>query len=392
MLEQKDLETISESVAGIVEAKMKETEKTLQDSIAAAVEAKMEEKGINKIEKKIFGAAKEVEGLEGKAKVAKFIKALFARDGEAVKAIVGKGMTEGTAADGGYLVPEEFRAEIVRIAEDFGIFRRLARVIPMRRDTLNLPKVTSSVTVSWPGEATAGTASQPVLGQVQLLSKTLVGITPISNELLEDADVDVVELLSELFAEAIAGEEDNQGFSGSGAPFTGVLAVAGTNLVTMVGGDTSFDDISADYLRDLITKVKVSTLSGAGFFMHPEVWARVQKIKENSQHIASFANPLITKDAPNGAGVAGYIWGKPVYLTEKITGTDAVATKFVVFGNLKYAYLGDRKQVTMTISEHATIGAANMFESNMSALRVTERVGIVIALPSAFSILKTAAA
>ncbi len=392
MLEKKDLEMISESVAGIVEAKTAEMQKSLEDSIAQAVEAKMEEKGINKIEKKIFGAAKEVEGLEGKEKVAKFIKALFARDGEAVKAIVGKSMTEGTANDGGVLVPEEFRAEIARIAESFGLFRSLARVIPMRRDTLNLPKVTSSVSVSWPGEATAGTASQPVLGQVQLLSKTLVGITPISNELLEDADVDVVSLLSELFAEAIAGEEDNQGFSGSGSPFTGILNVAGTNLVTMAGGHTSFDDISADYLRDLITKAKVTTLAGAGFYMHPEVWARVQKIKENNQHIASFANPLVTKDAPNGAGVVGYIWGKPVYLTEKITATDAVATKFVIFGNLKYAYLGDRKQVTMTVSEHATIGAANMFESNMSALRVTERVGIVIALPSAFSILKTAAA
>ncbi len=367
-------------------------EKSLPELVGKIIDSKFEEKGINKIEKKIFGGMKEVEGLEGKEKMAKFIKAVYNRDKEMAAAIVGKtAMTEGTDSQGGYLVPEEFRAEIVRLAEDFGIVRKLCRVIPMKRDTLNLPKITSSVTVYWPGEATAGTVSQPVLGQVQLLSKTLVGLTPLSNELLEDADVDTVTLLVELFAEAISGEEDNQGLMGSGSPFTGVMAESGTTVVTMTSGKDTFAELDADDLRDLISGVKPLALIGAAFYMHRTVWAIVQKLKENSQHIASFANPIVSGDASKATGIVGYIWGYPVYLSDKMPTTTAVSTKFILFGSLRFAYLGDRKQMTVAVSEEATIGSTNLFESNMSAVRITERIAFKVALASAFSILKTAA-
>jgi len=388
-IEEKEVEQISGIVSDVIAKSLPEL---LAKASEEAVEKAFEAKGINKIEKSIFGKAKEVEGLEGAEKSAKYIKAVFSRDLETVKAIVGKAMTEGTDSQGGFVVPEEFRGEIVRLVSDFGIIRKQCRVIPMKRDTLNLPKVSTSVTVYWPGEATAGTASQPVLGQVQLLAKTLVALTPVTNELLEDADADVVALLSELFAEAIAGEEDAQGLAGTGAPFTGITAVAGTNLITMAGGKDTFAELDVDDLRDLVTPVKVTALAGAGFYMHPNVWAIVQKLKENNTHIASMVNPLVTGDASKAMGAVGYIWGYPVYLSEKIVGTTAISTKFIIFGNMKYAYLGDRKSMTLSISEHASIGAVNMFEANMSAVRITERIGFVVALPSAFSLLKTAAA
>lgn len=361
-------------------------------TVEKAVEAKLEEKGIGAMHKKIFGASEDVKDLEGKEKCARFVKALFAKDREVLTALSSKAMTGGTAADGGYLVPDEFRSEVIRLVEDFGIVRKMARVIPMKRDTLNLPKVSASVTVSWPGEATAGTASQPTLAQVQLLAKTLVGLTPMSNELLEDADVDVVALLVELFAEAIAGEEDGQGLVGTGSPFTGVIAAAGTTVVTMAAGKDTFAEADLDDYRDLISQVKSTVLSGSAFFMHRSVWGLVQKLKENSQHVGAFQNPIVSTNAPQGVGVAGYLWGYPVYLSDKMPSVTAISTKFVIFGNLRYLYLGDRKQVTMSVSQDATIGAFNLFEMNMSAVRVTERIGLSVGLGEAFSILKTAAA
>src|SRR4051794_6911890 len=47
---------------------------------------------------------------EGKEKAAEMLKAQFRKDGAQVKAL-----SEGTAADGGYLVPEIFSSEIIRI-------------------------------------------------------------------------------------------------------------------------------------------------------------------------------------------------------------------------------------------------------------------------------------
>lgn len=198
----------------------------------------------------------------------------------------------------------------------------------------------------------------------------------------------------ELFAEAIAGEEDKQGLRGSGAPFTGILAVSGVNTVNMDSGETAFSDITSDHLRDLVAGVKTLALAGAGFYMHRSVWGVVQKLKDASgQYFVTAPNPVMTGDASKGSGVVGYIWGYPVYLSEKMPAVSetAVSTKFVIFGNPKFIYLGDRKQMTIAISEEATIGETNLFESNMSAVRITERIGMEVALPSAFSVLKTAA-
>ena len=355
------------------------------------VDASLEEKGLGAMHKKIFGATEGLDALEGREKTARFVKALFSKDREALDALSTKAMTGGTAADGGYLVPDEFRSEVIRLVEDFGIVRKLARVIPMKRDTLNLPKVSTSVTVYWPGEATAGTASQPVLAQVQLLAKTLVGLTPCSNELLEDADVDTIEMLVELFAEAIAGEEDNQGLVGSGSPFTGIMSASGTTLVTAPTGHSTFTLLDLDDYRDLITQVRTTVLSGSCFVMHRAQWGLIQKLKENSQHVGAFQNPIITTTAPTGVGIAGYLWGYPVYLSEKMPSTTGVSTKVVFFGNLRYLYLGDRKQVTMSISQDATVGGVNLFEANMSAVRITERIGMTVGLASAFAILRTSA-
>lgn len=387
MLKEETLKQVAEVVASAIE-------KSVPEVVTAQLEKAFEEKGLNKVEKKIFGSAKEVEGLEGKAKTARFIKAVYNRDKETAQAIVGKAMSEGTDTAGGHLVPEEFRAEIVRLAEDFGVVRKQSRIVPMKRETLKLPKVTASVTVYWPGEATAGTESQPTLGLVTLTAKTLVGLTPVTNELLEDADVDVVDLLVELFAEAIAGEEDKQGLTGSGSPFTGVLAVSGVNTLTLASGSTTFSSFTADDLRDMISNVKALALAGSAFYMHRTIFGVVQKLRDDiGNYIVTQPNTMISGDASKGTGVAGYIWGYPVYLSEKMPALSAtaVSTKFIIFGNLKFVYFGDRKQMTIAISEDATIGDANMFENNMSAVRVTERIAIEVALPSAFSVLKTAA-
>ena len=376
---------ISSVVAGLVP---EQSAKAAEEAVAKA----FEEKGIANMEAKLFGGAREIEGLEGKEKTARFIKALYHKDTDTLKAIT-KAMTGGTDANGGFLVPDEFRGEVIRMVEDFGLVRRLARVIPMKRDTLNLPKVTASVTVYWPGEATAGTQSQPTLAQIQLLAKTVVGLTPLSNELLEDADVDTISLLVELFAEALAGEEDKQGLVGTGSPFTGLLSDAAPTIVTMPATKTTFASIIAGDLRDLISNVKPMALSGAGFVMHRSVWGIVQKLTDTAGSlIVTTANPINVGNGANGIGVVGYIWGFPVYLSEKMPFTTAISTKFIVFGNLKYLYLGDRRTMTMDISGDAVIAGVSMFETNMKAVRVTERIAIKVGLGEAFSILRTAAA
>lgn len=333
--------------------------------------------------------------LSAKEKSAAFIKAVYSKDQNSLAAF--KALTEGTGSAGGFIVPEEFAAEVNRVVEDFGLVAKLARKFPMKSDTLNVPRLSATVTVTYPGEATAGSESQPTFESVILNAKTCVGITPMSNELLEDASVSVVDLLVELFAEAIAGMLDQQGLAGTGTPFTGILTDTGVTVVQPANGtgNSTFTGAStADNTRDLITNVKPWALQGAGFIMHRAIWALIQKSKSSSgEYFYSAANAQVSGAATVGfpTAQAGTLWGYPVYLSDKMPSTTAVSTKFIIFGNLKHLYVGMRKDIAVSISQDGNVGGVSMFERNMSAVRVVTRHAVAVGLPTAFAVLRTSA-
>lgn len=344
---------------------------------------------------KLSAKAEDISGLDGKEKSAKFFKALYNKDLGALASF--KAMNEGTGSAGAFLVPEEFTAEVYRVVEDYGLVAKMATKFPMGSDTRNIPTVASTVTGSYPGEATAGTGSQPVLAQVQLIAKTWVGLTPMSNELLEDANVSVINLLVELFAEAIAGEIDDQALTGTGSPFTGILGTSTVNIVTMGATLDAFEDATlADY-RDLITQIKPWALQGAGYVMHRTIWALVQTLRTGGTNSGDFfgasTNPVVV-GVPQGypTATAGFLWGYPVYLSDKMPSTtdSATATKFVIFGNLKHIYMGDRANLSVAISQEGVINSVSLFETNQSAVRVIARHALAVGLPTAFAVLKTA--
>lgn len=370
-------------------------EKNIPEVVSKTMEKEFSEKFESKIEEKINAALKEAgldkmnfpgvnPGMKGSSKdnAVKFFKALW--EGDKVQL---KTMTEGTDSAGGFLVPEEVMAEVDRIADDFGLIRKLSRVIPMGRDILNMPTLGTKPTVYWPGEGNAGTSSQPVLKNVKLEAKTAVGITPVSNELMEDANMDVVNMLIELFAEQLAGEEDNQGFNGVGAPFTGILNNSDTNTVTAAAATT----IAALTLDDLVdgNNLPSTVLSGAVWVFHRNVWAGIKKNKQNSQSLIAFnTTDSITMKTDGGNLIpAGFLLGYPVYLSDKMPASPATGEAYGIFGNFKKFYFGNRKQVGVAVSDSATIGSDNMFENNSQAIRVTERVALNVGIPEAFNVL-----
>lgn len=338
---------------------------------------------LTKIANKLESASGDPENptgeLEGQDKVAAYLRAVATGDLATVKSLSG-----GTDSEGGYLIPDEFHAEVLRIAEEHGIARRDCRVVPMRRSNAQFPTSTSGVVVSWPGEGAAASESDPGFGLAQLSVKTMAALTALENELLEDADVDVVAFIETLFGEAVAKEEDTQVLVGSGAPFGGVLNHADANVVTMASTKTAFSDVTADNLLDMIDGVATGAKKDAKFYMHGNIITHLRKLKDdNGQYIW---------DKPTG-DKPGRIWGYAYEETDVMPGNaaSAVSTKFVVFGSLKNVLFGDRKQMTMDLSKDATVGGVSLFERNMQAVRITERIAVAIGIGSAFSVLRTAA-
>jgi HK97 family phage major capsid protein len=322
--------------------------------------------------------------------------ASFAKKQEFAEQIKALGETQGST--GGFLVSEEVNADIMRIAEDFGVVRKFARIMPMKVDKKPLPRLGSSVTVTWDGENTPGTQSQPKFEQVMLVASKLKGLTLIGNELIADADMSVVDYLMELFAEAFAGAEDQQALQGTGQPFTGILNDSGTNVYSMPSTKTAFSDVTITDLINTKAAVKTTVRRGATWLMHRTVWPIVQTLKDPSnQFLILAANPVLLSTAGSTTGeagqVVGYIDNDPVVLCEKMpTLSDSGAGKpFIIYGNLKNLVIGDREGLTMAKSDSAVIAGESAFESDSTAVRFTRREAIAVALPAAFGVTKTAA-
>lgn len=338
-------------------------------------------------QKDIFGGANDTKSKEeAKQKSAEFLKAVFAKDSATVKAL-----SEGSNTDGGFLVPEYFSSEITRIAGLYGVVRRNANVIPVSGWKTNLPTA-GSVTAYRVSEKGAITASAPTIGRVTLTLKKVATMIPVSNELLRDANVGTVDLLAKLSAEAFAKYEDEWGFLGKGAG-EGLFQDTDVPAFTMGSGLDAYTDVTFDDLIGVMDKVSEGALSGAKWYMSFSVFNILRKLK----YSAGTASYILQEP---GAGQPATIWNFPVEFVSvmpKAGDASQAGKPFIAFGNLNYMALGDARQYEVTISQEATVTDTdgttpiNLFEQDMSAVRVIERIDIELAeADKAFAVCKTA--
>jgi len=317
---------------------------------------------------------------EDRRELVRWLQAAIKGGGEHFKAA--GFMAEGTDADGGYLVPPDYYPGVMRIVEQYGLIRAGATVLPMKSDELPATTLTSGLIMTWGSEGATESGQKPQFGRVTLTAKKMIGIVPITNELLDDAGIDIVNLLLQLFGEAIAEEEDKIGFTGdtgAGDPFDGILNDSGVQVRSLGAGETSFTNVDADDLADLTTDITSGAARGAKFYMHRTVFNVVRKLKDNNGNYI-WVTP--------GGDQPGTIWGYPYELSEVMPSiSDSGAGKpFIIFGNLRHFYLGDRKKMTVAKSVHAG------FTEDQTIVRVTHRVALHVGIGSAFAVLQTAAA
>ena len=304
-----------------------------------------------------------------KGSFSKFVKALRNGDAVAVKAL-------GGVSDpaGGFLVPTEHLDVLARIIEEYGWGRRLATIIPMMSDTMNVPKLLTAVTGSWVAEADPAPDADPAFAQKQLTAKEGRFKTVISNALLEDSSPAIDAILLDLFGEAWAAMEDEAVFNGplstsDANPFTGVINDAATNGVVAAGAALGYDD-----LVDLEAALTGGARKGAWLYVSNKGFKHLRLVKDAD------GAPLWTDNIQDGT--LGMVLGYPIAILEAGipdnlgTGTDE--TVFVL-GNLKNVYIGDRAAFSVKSSEHVR------FENDQTVIMGRVREAITVVNPEGFA-------
>ena len=361
--------------------------KKLLDEVKAGVVEQL--KAELPLRKDIFNAeeVKKDDLMESKQKTADFIKAVYAGDLAKVKAL-----SEGTASEGGYLVPEYFSNEVLRLAPVYGVARRDARVVQVLGLKTHFPTA-DAVSAYRVGEKVAITSSQPTIGQVTLTVKKIAAMIPMSNELLEDANVNTVDLIIRLVAEAFAKYEDEWAFLGKGAG-EGIFQDTLVSVLTLASGKNTFAEVDFDDLLLAMNKLDEAALSGAKWYMSFSVFNALRTLK----YASGTASYILQEPS---MGQPATIWNLPVVFTgvmPKTSDVSQASAKFIALGNLEHMIIGDRMSMEIKVSDVASITdtdgstGLNLFEQDMSALRAITRRDIQLTNASqAFVAVKTAA-
>jgi len=291
--------------------------------------------------------------------------------------VIRKAHTEGVNNQGGFLVPDEFENELVTLREQYGVIRRNARIWPMASDTLRIPKRAAGLTAYFVGEAAPGTESTQTIDQVNLVAKKLMALTTVTNELLEDALVNIGDDIAGEIAYAFSFKEDDAGFNGDGTSSYGGIVGLGTTLSDATyqvsdGDATAVSGVTIAEIMKGLSKLPgwASQRSNIKFFCNKSVYHAV------FERLAMGAGGATATEIIRGVTGPSF-FGYPVEFTQALAAAPSGAgATYAYVGDMTQAvYLGDRRSTTVAFSD----SALNAFEQDERIIRGTSRFDIVCA-------------
>ena len=289
-----------------------------------------------------------------------------------------RAMEEGTDAEGGFLVPEDWRDELIHDPGLPGsVHRASCTVVRTGRDAGNFPSIAS---VTWNSiveeAAITGAESTPVVAQVAFTIFKAGGLVRVSLELLEDNAHNLPAVLTQLFNEAKGRWEDEQIIGGDGTTEPEGIRTNGVTDVTMANA-TSL--VIAD-LHEWFWQLPAQFRANAKFSTTSSFMQQALALGS-----ATAGQHLITDltQAP-----AERLLGKPILLFDDTGWDDAVAIatdeELGVYADFRHYYLIDR--VGISIRRLNELYAGNDQVGFFARARQDGRVG----LAAAFRILKAA--
>jgi HK97 family phage major capsid protein len=277
-------------------------------------------------------------------------------------------------ADGGFLIPEVLRAELLRVSLEQSLVRKNARVVPMESLTVPYPMLDSTSNASsvyggvvgyWTEEGGTLGDSAPKFGRIDLVAKKLTLYSEIPNELFSDSIISLQQFMNESYPEALAWFEDVAFTDGNGAgmPLGYLNAPAAVTVAKESGqsaGTILWENIVKAYSRML-----PSSIARARWVAHIDTFPELATMAL-SVGTGGSAVWMGTPASDGSATPPMTILGRPVDFTEKVSSVGTAGDiNFVDFG---YYLIGDRQAMQAQTSTEYKFG------NDKTAVRVIERV------------------
>lgn len=275
-----------------------------------------------------------------------------------------KALSEGSDTAGGFLVPPDAQAEMLARVAQMSVMRQRARVQPTSSDILRWPAINansnsnvSSVYSSgfvggWVGETPAFSDTDPAFGTFNIPVKKLRVATKLSNDLIADAQVNILAFLAQNGSENMALVEDLGFINGNGGPIEpmGILNKSGINTVDVEGTTTNTISNnstvagSAPKIINLAYALPAQYTGRASWLMKRTVEGHIRALVAGS---AGFLWPL-----PAGGGFGPTpreLMGYPIDNTDWMPVDDTDANKVIGFGDFSQYIIAQRAAITSRV-------------------------------------------
>jgi HK97 family phage major capsid protein len=277
--------------------------------------------------------------------------------------------------DGGFLIPEGLRSEILQVALETAVVRPRATIIPMSSlrvpipmidDTSHQSSILGGVVGYWTEEAAGLTESQASFGRVVLDAKKLTAYAEVPNELLMDAPA-FEGFFSGTFPRAISWFEDVAFLIGDGVGEPQGFINSPVSVQRAAEAGQTPTTIVWENLINMYSRMLPTSLGRAVWIASIDTFPQLATM---ALSVGTGGGPVWIGNMAGGQGGMDTppisILGRPLYFTEK-TGPLGT-TGDINFVDLSYYLIGDRMEMQVSASEHYK------FANDKTAYRVVSRL------------------
>jgi len=297
-----------------------------------------------------------------------------------------KALSYGTAADGGYVVPEEYINDMIELIRSNTVIDKLGVTnITPSFAPVKIPKQTGGATAYWVSENAEITQSQQTFDEVSLEPKMVAGITPMSRRIAELSDPSMEAIVRRDIAQVIARAIDIKALEGDGTNDTPTGILNTSNILTYSVG-TDGDAVNYALFSELEGLLEDNdTLKGnLAFVALPKIFRKLK-----NQRIAQFSGqtdgeyiipPLVSN--AELAQALGYSFESTTQIDATGTKGDGTNLTSIYFGNWQDMV----KAMWGSLILDATTSGAGAFEKHQILIKAVAEVDVAVRHPESFAV------
>ena len=288
-------------------------------------------------------------------------------------------------------IPSEKQYDVVANVYDSSAVLQLADVRQMRaavEDVITAGSFTFPAGMSNVAEAAAKPQADGTLGSYQLVAQKMAVFVIVSDELLAESAIDIIEYYQDALTQQFAKLIDVHALAGGGPFGTENLGAAATAAggahVQVLGGTIAAPTNVHIAVRDAIGAIETDDQAPNGALLARALKAVLRAANDSQNRPLMMES--ITQDMPD------QLYGEPAYfLGRGAFPTSAANSLRGVVGDFSQYVIGIRDELSFSLHSEGSLTTAaggvavNLLEQNLTALRAEMRLGAKVLTNTAFA-------